>query len=85
MNFFLYFFKLTLLSIFIFGNTNAQSPFFNVKNYGAMGNGDTLDTQSINAAIEAAFEAGGGTVYFPAGIYPSYSFNKIKEQYFIVY
>jgi polygalacturonase len=44
-------------------------PSFNVKNYGATGNGTTLDSPSINNAIAAAGAAGGGTVTFPAGNY----------------
>jgi hypothetical protein len=46
-------------------------PFFNVKDYGAAGNGVTLDRASINKAIDACARAGGGTVYFPAGVYLS--------------
>ncbi|PKD17746.1 exo-poly-alpha-D-galacturonosidase [Salegentibacter salinarum] len=46
---------------------------FNIRNYGAVGDGETLDTEAINKAIEAASEAGGGKVYFPAGTYLSYS------------
>lgn len=46
---------------------------YNVKNYGAVGDGKTLDTKAINKTIEAAAQAGGGTVYFPAGNYLSYS------------
>src|ERR1700722_2662715 len=46
---------------------------FNVRNFGATGDGKTLDSPAINRAIEAAAAAGGGTVYFPAGIYASYS------------
>jgi len=46
---------------------------FNVRNFGATGDGKTLDSPAINAAITAASAAGGGTVYFPAGIYASYS------------
>lgn len=42
---------------------------FNVRDYGAVGNGQTLDTSAIQAAIEACSQAGGGTVYFPAGAY----------------
>ena len=46
---------------------------FDLKNYGARGDGKTLDTAAINKAIAAAAAAGGGRVYFPAGNYLSYS------------
>ncbi|TCD05897.1 glycoside hydrolase family 28 protein [Pedobacter frigidisoli] len=49
----------------------AQGQFYNVKKYGAKGNGKNLDTKAINLAIETASLAGGGTVYFPAGDYLS--------------
>lgn len=42
---------------------------FNVKSYGATGNGATDDSAAIQNAINAADAAGGGVVYFPAGIY----------------
>lgn len=42
---------------------------FNVKDYGADGNGTTDDTASIQAAINAANGVGGGVVYLPAGTY----------------
>jgi len=44
-------------------------PYFNVKDYGAVGNGTTLDSPAVNAAIAAAGAAGGGTVTFPPGTY----------------
>lgn len=44
-------------------------PWFNVKDYGAKGDGVTNDQTAIQAAIQAAFDAGGGNVYFPNGIY----------------
>ena len=46
---------------------------YNVRDYGAKGDGKTLDNEAINKAIDAAAEVGGGTVYFPAGTYLSYS------------
>src|SRR5262249_47396144 len=46
---------------------------FDVKAYGAKGDGKTLDTDAFNKAIEAAAAAGGGTVHFPAGVYLSFS------------
>ena len=42
---------------------------FNVELYGAVHNGSTDDTTAVQAAIQAAFDAGGGTVYFPDGVY----------------
>jgi polygalacturonase len=48
----------------------ANEPiFFNVKEYGARADGKTLDGKAINAAISAAAQKGGGTVFFPAGNY----------------
>jgi polygalacturonase len=45
---------------------------FNVRDYGAAGNGSTLDDDAIDKAINAASAAaGGGTVVFPAGTYQS--------------
>lgn len=43
----------------------------NVKNppYGAAGDGVTDDTVAINAAYQAAHDAGGGLVFFPPGTY----------------
>src|SRR5262245_43241120 len=56
------------------GSQSAAAPRgFDVKAFGATGNGYTLDTAAINKAIEAASAAGGGTVYFPAGFYLSLS------------
>jgi polygalacturonase len=55
------------------GKVFAQANFYNVRLYGAKGDGITVDTKSINDAISAAAMAGGGTVYFPAGIYLSFS------------
>ena len=46
---------------------------FDVKKFGAKGDGKALDSPSINRAIDAAAAAGGGTVFFPAGIYRSFS------------
>lgn len=40
-------------------------PVFNVKHYGAVGDGSTNDATAINAAITAANAAGGGIVLFP--------------------
>lgn len=42
---------------------------FNVKVYGAAGDGSTDDTVAIQATITACAAAGGGTIFFPAGVY----------------
>ena len=47
----------------------------NVREHGATGDGKTLDTPAINAAIAALAKGGGGTVYFPAGVYRCYSIH----------
>jgi polygalacturonase len=52
-----------------------NSLFFNVKNFGAKGDSTAIETEAINKAVDAAFEAGGGTVYFPAGDYLSFSIH----------
>jgi polygalacturonase len=52
----------------------ALSPVtFDVRTFGATGDGKTIDSPAINKAIEAAAAAGGGTVVFPAGTYISFS------------
>lgn len=56
--------------------SSAGSPagaFFDVRTYGAVGDGKTVDSPAINKAIDAAAAAGGGTVYFPAGTWLSFS------------
>ena len=65
-----------LLVIFVvcWGEARANPPAgFNVRDFGAKGDSATLDGDAINRAIAAAAKAGGGTVYFPAGTYRSYS------------
>jgi polygalacturonase len=47
----------------------APAGVFNVRDFGAAGNGTTNDTPAIERAINAASTAGGGTVEFPSGTY----------------
>lgn len=42
---------------------------YNVKDYGALGDGLTDDTVAIQTTINTCFAEGGGVVYFPNGIY----------------
>jgi len=54
---------------------NQPVQVFNVRAYGALGNGTQLDSPAINRAINAAAAAGGGTVLVPAGTYLSGSIH----------
>jgi polygalacturonase len=47
--------------------------FLSIRDFGAKGDGKTVDSSAINKAIDAAAAKGGGTVYFPAGTYLSFS------------
>jgi polygalacturonase len=53
----------------------ASGSFFDVRKYGATGDGKTVDTDAVNHAIEAAAAAGGGVVLFPAGNYLCFSIH----------
>ncbi|MGD0913812.1 MAG: glycoside hydrolase family 28 protein [Terracidiphilus sp.] len=53
----------------------APQPAYNVRQYGATGDGKTLDTTSINRAIDIAANQGGGLVLFPAGVYLTFSIH----------
>jgi polygalacturonase len=46
---------------------------FDIRTYGAVGDGKAVDSPAINKAIEAAAAAGGGTVLFPPGTWLSFS------------
>jgi polygalacturonase len=76
------FFPLALLLFLPFSSfekPQVQSPrvnvpaSFDVRAFGAKGDGKSLDTPAINRAIDAAAAFGGGTVNFPAGTYLSVS------------
>ena len=53
----------------------ALSGEYNVRSFGARGDGVTLDTDAINRAMATASAAGGGTVLVPAGTYPCLSLH----------
>jgi len=54
-------------------SVSLHAAWFDVKSFGAIGDGKTLDSPAINKAIEAAAAAGGGTIYIPAGTYLCFS------------
>ena len=49
------------------GPQPARGPVYNIKNYGAKGDGTTLNTEAIQEAIDACHSKGGGMVYIPSG------------------
>ncbi|WP_231650194.1 glycosyl hydrolase family 28 protein, partial [Streptomyces clavuligerus] len=53
---------------------------FDVRAYGAVGNGSTNDTPAINRAITAANSAGGGTVRFTSGTYESKNTIRMRSR-----
>jgi polygalacturonase len=64
-----------VFSFFLALSLSAQTNkvFYNVRDFGAKGDSVTIDGPAINAAIDAAAKNGGGTIYFPPGIYASYT------------
>ena len=66
-------FFLLLFGMVLLAQVQAQQPVavFNIKNYGARGDGKTINTQAFNKTVDACADAGGGTVVVPAGTYLS--------------
>jgi polygalacturonase len=54
---------------------SAMPNLFDIRTYGAVGDGKAVDTPAINKAIEAAGAVGGGTVLFPAGTWLCFSIH----------
>ncbi|HPG40052.1 MAG TPA: glycosyl hydrolase family 28 protein [bacterium] len=68
------FFQISLITLFcliaVYATANPISgAVFNVKDYYVTGDGFTPETATIQKAINACAQNGGGTVYFPAGEY----------------
>jgi polygalacturonase len=57
------------------GGAVAAAGVYDVRAYGAAGDGKTLDTTAVNKAIDVAAAAGGGTVRFTAGTYLCHSIH----------
>jgi len=63
-----------LLALFVLGGlvrAGAEDRAFDITAHGAVGDGTTMNTAAIQAAIEAAAGAGGGTVVIPEGVFRS--------------
>ena len=59
------------LTLVLSVNFTLNAAVWSVKDFGATGDGVSKDTEAIQAAIDAAHKAGGGTVELPAGTYLS--------------
>lgn len=60
------------VAILVFSSltSSAQTvPIFNLADYGAVGNGIADDGPAFQSALDAVAEAGGGTLFVPAGLY----------------
>jgi polygalacturonase len=69
---------MALLALFVFSGCATLSPrslagahTFNVRRFGAVGDGKTIDTAAIQKALDECGHAGGGTVLIPRGTYLS--------------
>jgi polygalacturonase len=51
------------------------SKTFNVKDFGAVGDGKTMNTKALQGAVDACVKAGGGVVEVPAGKYLTAAFT----------
>ncbi len=62
---------LLLIFIILFGQKTFSAQDYNILNFGAVSDGNTLNTSHIQAAIDAAHTKGGGRVVIPSGIFLS--------------
>ena len=66
---YLVFWLVTILLIPTCAQQNGNGVYFNVLQYGVVGDGVSKNTQAIQKLIKIVTEKGGGTVFFPAGVY----------------
>jgi len=64
--------QITYISIvFFLTSILCNSQTYNVKDFGAVGDGITLDSKSIQKAVDVCSNNGGGIIYLPSGKYLS--------------
>jgi len=68
-SFALFLLSLLTLCISVATPAGATTGVFNVKNFGATGDGETLDTRAIQSAVDACAKSGGGKILIPSGKY----------------
>lgn len=64
-----------IFSLCALGSLAAAAVKIDVRESGAKGDGQTLETRAIQKAVDACARAGGGEVYFPSGRYLSGSIH----------
>ncbi|MBZ5749046.1 glycoside hydrolase family 55 protein [Metabacillus rhizolycopersici] len=62
------------------GTNQKSTKVYNVKEYGAVGDGETDDTAAIQKTIDAVDKDRGGLVFFPTGTYLISSTLKVSEK-----
>ena len=62
---------LLFIFIIVVSVTSIRSETYNIKDFGAVGDGKTLNTLAIQKAINKCRDAGGGVVLIPAGTFIS--------------
>lgn len=60
-----------LLPLLLAAPLLTAQPAYNITQYGAVGDSTTLNTKAIQQTIDAAAEAGGGTIFIPPGTWLS--------------
>ena len=63
--------KRVLMLLMISMQAFSQKTHYNIQDFGAVGDGETLCTKAINDAVEKCAENGGGRVVIPTGIFKS--------------
>jgi len=68
--------KLTLMTLILIVSSGILSAKdYNVKDYGAVGDGKIIDSPAINKLLQQVASEGGGTIVFPSGVYLCYSIH----------
>jgi polygalacturonase len=70
---------LTIGATLVSADVASAAGTFNVRDYGATGNGSSNDSSAIQKAVDAASAAGGGTVRVPSGTYKSANTVHLKS------